>query len=141
MSKDYSEIAYKHTRFFVEECGERIAGTTPMNKAAEHAVEVFRSLGMKYIQHHFQVPVCRTEKSVVELISNKQITPLPHTNVCFCTDTPEGGLTAEAVLIHSDVKKMGVIGEIYPISDKCIKTDIKGKIVVIERSVLWITQI
>lgn len=43
MSKDYSEIAYKHTRFFVEECGERIAGTTPMNKAAEHAVEVFRS--------------------------------------------------------------------------------------------------
>lgn len=107
-----------------------------MNKAAEHAVEVFRSLGMKYIQHHFQVPVCSTEKSVVELISNKQITPLPHTNVCFCTDTPEGGLTAEAVLIHSDVKKMGVIGEIYPISDKCIKTDIKGKIVVIERSVL-----
>ena len=67
MSKDYSEIAYKHTRFFVEECGERIAGTTPMNKAAEHAVEVFRSLGMKYIQHHFQVPVCRTEKSVREL--------------------------------------------------------------------------
>lgn len=84
----------------------------------------------------FQVPVCSTEKSVVELISNKQITPLPHTNVCFCTDTPEGGLTAEAVLIHSDVKTMGVIGEIYPISDKCIKTDIKGKIVVIERSVL-----
>lgn len=136
MSKDYSEIAYKHTRFFVEECGERIAGTAQMNKAAEHAAEVFRSLGMKYIQHHFQVPVCSTEKSVVELISNKQITPLPHTNVCFCTDTPEGGLTAEAVLIHSDVKKMGVIGEIYPISDKCIKTDIKGKIVVIERSVL-----
>lgn len=136
MSKDYSEIAYKHTRFFVEECGERIAGTAQMNKAAEHAVEVFRSLGMKYIQHHFQVPVCSTEKSVVELISNKQITPLPHTNMCFCTDTPEGGLTAEAVLIHSDVKKMGVIGEIYPISDKCIKTDIKGKIVVIERSVL-----
>lgn len=56
--------------------------------------------------------------------------------MCFCTDTPEGGLTAEAVLIHSDVKKMGAIGEIYPISDKCIKTDIKGKIVVIERSVL-----
>ena len=76
MSKDYSEIAYKHTRFFVEECGERIAGTAQMNKAAEHAVEVFRSLGMKYIQHHFQVPVCSTEKSVVELISNKQITPL-----------------------------------------------------------------
>ena len=35
MSKDYSEIAYKHTRFFVEECGERIAGTAQMNKAAE----------------------------------------------------------------------------------------------------------
>ena len=31
MSKDYSEIAYKHTRFFVEECGERIAGTAQMN--------------------------------------------------------------------------------------------------------------
>jgi len=45
----FSDIAYKHTRFFVEECGERIAGTAQMNKAAEHAVEVFRSLGMKYI--------------------------------------------------------------------------------------------
>ena len=31
MSKDYSEIAYKHTRFFVEECGERIAGTAQID--------------------------------------------------------------------------------------------------------------
>ena len=109
MSKDYSEIAYKHTRFFVEECGERIAGTAQMNKAAEHAVEVFRSLGMKYIQHHFQVPVCRTEKSVVELISNKQITPLPHTNVCFCTDTPEGGLTAGSCTLYIQTSRKWVL--------------------------------
>ena len=47
MSKDYSEIAYKHTRFFVEECGERIAGTAQMNKAAEHAVEVFLFAALK----------------------------------------------------------------------------------------------
>lgn len=136
MNNNYSEIAYEHTRYFVEECGERIAGTAPMDKAEKHAAEVFVSLGMKYIQHRFQVPVCNTEKSIVELISDEQTIPLPHTSVCFCTDTPAGGITAEAVRIHSDVRKMGVIGEIYPINDKCINTDIKGKIAVIERSVL-----
>lgn len=65
MSKDYSEIAYKHTRFFVEECGERIAGTAQMNKAAEHAAEVFRSLGMKYIQHHFKYLFAALKKALL----------------------------------------------------------------------------
>lgn len=130
------EIAYEHTRYLVEECGERIAGSAEMNKAISYVEGVFDSLGMEKKVEPFQVPRCITKKSHVAVHIDDSWLEIANTNVCFAKDTPEGGITAQAVYIPCEKYSMGLIGEIYPLKEEQLGEKIRDKIVILGRNIL-----
>ncbi|MCD7825291.1 MAG: M28 family peptidase [Clostridiaceae bacterium] len=136
MKASGDQIAYEHTRYLVEECGERIAGSPEMDKAISYVKEVFDSIGMEKITASFNVPRCITKKSRIAAQIGDEWVEIDHTNICFSKDTPEDGITAQAVYIPCEKYSMGLIGEIYPLKEEQLGEKVKDRIVILGRNIL-----
>ena len=62
-----SKRAYEHTRFFTEDCGQRIAGTPQVLKASDYILDYYRENGIMTDTHEFEVPVSTIKKSVLQV--------------------------------------------------------------------------
>lgn len=136
MKEKEEQMAYEYTKYLVEECGERIAGSSEMDKAISYVEGIFDSLGMEKRIESFQVPRCITKKSYVAVHINDSWVEIANTNVCFAQNTPEGGITAQAVYIPCEKYNMGLIGEIYPLKEEKLGEKVRDKIVILGRNIL-----
>ena len=118
--------AYEHTRYFVEECGVRIAGTEELMKASDYILDFYRSEGITTETYEFEVPVCKAVKSELKAKIGNQWVELAHTPVMFAKSTPKEGLTLPIVYVEN--------GSIANFKEK----DVKGKIVLISRDVYMV---
>lgn len=117
--------AYEHTKYFTEECGQRIAGTPAVIKASDYILEYYKENGIKSETFDFSVPVCTMNKSVLQAKINGEWTDLKHTPAMFCGKTPEGGLDLELVYVENG----------SPANFK--DNDVKGKCALICRDVYF----
>lgn len=118
--------AYEHTRYFVEECGQRVAGTEAVLKASDYIIDVFNDAGITTELHEFEVPVCEPEYSVLRAKIDEEWVEIKHTPALFSKETPKGGKTLPFVYAEN--------GSIANLKEK----DIKGKAVLICRDVYMI---
>ena len=120
------ERVYEHTRYFVQECGQRIAGTAPLLKASDYIIDFYKKEGIKTETYEFEVPVCKVLKSEVKAKIGDQWLDLAHTPVMFARSTPKEGIALPLVYVEN--------GSIANFEEK----DVKGKIVLISRDVYQI---
>lgn len=118
----FNEI-YKHTKYFVEECGKRTAGTEAVKKASDYIVDYYKKNGIKTEIHEFNVPVCEIEKSQLKFKTTEGWIETEHTAALFSRATPDGGITLPLVYAEN--------GSIANLKD----ADVKGKAVLICRDV------
>ena len=118
----FNEI-YKHTKYFVEECGKRTAGTEAVIKASDYIVDYYKKNGIKTEIHEFNVPVCEIEKSQLKFKTTEGWLETEHTAALFSKATPDGGITLPLVYAEN--------GSIANLKD----VDVKGKAVLICRDV------
>lgn len=84
--------AYEHTKYFVEECGQRLAGTPEVLKASDYIIDYYKEHGIRTETFEFEVPVCTVRKSVLQAKHDGKWRDLKHTPALFCGQTPEGGI-------------------------------------------------
>ena len=118
--------AYKHTKYFVDECGQRIAGTPEVLKASDYIVDYYKENGIKTETHEFQVPICKVKKSVFQAKIGGEWHDITHTPAMFGGQTFDGSLELEMVYVEN--------GSPYNFET----TDVKGKIVLICRDVYMV---
>lgn len=117
---------YDHAKFFVEECGERMAGTESVMKASGYIVDYYKENGIKTETHDFEVPVCNVRNSALKAKINGEWIELTHTPALFSKETPEGGITLPLVYAEN--------GSVANFKEK----DVKGKVVLICRDVYMV---
>ena len=118
--------AYEHTRYFTEECGQRIAGTEAVLKASDYIISYFKGKGIPTEIHEFQVPVCEVEHSVLKAKTDGEWSELEHTPALFSKETPVGGMTLPFIYAED--------GSIANLKEK----DVRGKAVLICRDVYMV---
>ncbi len=96
-----SKRAYEHTRFFTEDCGQRIAGTPQVLKASDYILDYYRENGIMTDTHEFEVPVSTIKKSVLQVYRNDAWEDIRHTPAIFSKATPEGGMDLELVYVEN----------------------------------------
>ena len=89
--------AYEYTRYLVEECGIRIAGSKELRKAAEFVADSFEQWGLSVMKHEFSVPTYSLNSFYLKAKINNEWKSLDHKPVWFAGDTPEGGVKASVV--------------------------------------------
>ena len=120
-----SKRAYEHTRFFTEDCGQRIAGTPQVLKASDYILDYYRENGIMTDTHEFEVPVSTIKKSVLQVYRNDAWEDIRHTPAIFSKATPEGGMDLELVYVEN--------GNIASFKTK----DVRGKAALICRDVYF----
>jgi len=98
--KELSNQAYKHTAFFTEECGQRIAGTPAVLKASDYIIDYYKENDIITETHEFEVPVSNIKKSVFQVYRNDTWEDVAHTPAIFSKATPEGGMDLELVYVE-----------------------------------------
>lgn len=114
---------YQHVRYFVEECGQRIAGTKELMKASDYILEFYRQEGIRTEVHEFEVPVCHAVRSELKAKTDEGWMELAHTPVMFAKNTPADGLTLPLVFLGN--------GNPADFQEK----DVRGKAALIARDV------
>lgn len=117
---------YEHAKFFVEECGQRVAGTDSLLKASDYIAKYYQENGIQTETHDFEVPVCKVENSLLKARINGEWTELAHTAALFSKETPEGGITLPLVYVEN--------GSVANFKEQ----DVKGKAVLICRDVYMV---
>ena len=109
--------AYEHTKFFVEECGQRLAGTPEVLKASDYILDYYNKHEIKSETFAFEVPVCTVTKSVLQVKRDGRWEDLKHTPALFCGQTPVGGLDLPLVYVEN-----GSIAnfEAIDVKNKCV---------------------
>ena len=74
--------AYEHTKFFTEECGQRIAGTPAVLKASDYIIDYYKANGIKTETFPFEVPVCNVTASDLKARIGGEWVSLSHTPGC-----------------------------------------------------------
>ena len=117
--------AYEHTKYFVEECGQRIAGTPSVLKASDYIIDYYKENGIQTETFEFEVPVCNVKASVLKAKIGNNWEELKHTAALFCGQTPEGGIDVPIVYLEN-----GSIANFE-------SADVKGKCALICRDVYF----
>ena len=117
--------AYEITRYLVDECGIRLAGTPELNKGSEYVASKLEEYGVDVTFHQYQIPVCNVTKSEVKVKLNDDFVAISHTAAMFAGQTPEEGITLPLVYCGN-----GSIGELE-------RSHIRGKAVLICRDVYF----
>ena len=94
MKLHMNEKAYEHTRYFTEECGERIARTEAVLKASDYIINYFKGEGIHTEIHEFEVPVCEVEHSILKAKTGGEWIELKHTPALFSKETPMTTISA-----------------------------------------------
>lgn len=113
--------AYKHVKYFVEDCGHRYVGGPEVIKASEYIVKQFESYGLDVELQEFQLPICDVKNSDVKVKVDNQWKTLRHTPALYSKDTPEEGITLPLVYCEG--------GSVYNLESN----DVRGKAVLICR--------
>ena len=117
------ENAYRHTKYFVEECGERVAGTAAVLKASDYILDFYQRNGIASETFDFQVPVCSVRRSLLQVKKMGRWEDVPHTPALFCGQTPQQGMELALVYVED-----GSVANLRQV-------DVKGKAVLICRDV------
>ncbi|MDE8732612.1 M28 family peptidase [Eubacteriales bacterium DFI.9.88] len=116
-----NERAYEHTKYFVEECGIRVAGTESVIKGSDYILDYYKKNGIKTETHEFDVPVCEILKSQLKVREKGDWVSLNHTPALFSRSTKPGGVTLPLVYVED-----GSVANLR-------SGDVKGKAVLICR--------
>ena len=113
--------AYEVTRYLVEECGIRVAGTDRLNKASLYIAEKFREYGVDTAFHTFDIPICQIKNSSCKINIGEESRDMDHRPVLFSKETPAGGISLPLIYCED-----GSAGELEA-------HDLEGKAVLICR--------
>ena len=122
---EMSKRAYEHTKFFTEDCGQRIAGTPQVLKASDYILDYYRENSIMSDTHEFEVPVSTIKKSVFQVYRNDAWEDVRHTPAIFSKATPEGGMDLDLVYVEN--------GNVASFKAK----DVRGKAALICRDVYF----
>ena len=117
--------AYEITRYLVDECGVRVAGTPELDKGSEYVASKLKEYGVDVTFHRYKIPVCKVKSSEVKVKLGNEYIELPHTAAMFAGQTSDEGITLPLIYCGN-----GTVRDLE-------QEDIRGKAVLISRDVYF----